>query len=542
MPQGDIRPDQEGQSAKKISSTARELAMRLIELSGGPDNVLEAAHCTTRIRLRLRNSSQADQTALSGIEGVQSVFVLAGQLQIVLGPAIVFKVHRQIVRILRDCKPSRKPDEENPNGLYEPGNTGSIDGPDHGLDHGPDHTLFPSLSKLWKKRTLQIRPASSSSKLESPAKPGVLRRVMDAVIFFSDIVVPIIPLFVAVGLLLGLLGMMEAFGWAPRGSIWFRTLSLLTGSAFQIMAVMFGYHAAKRFGGTPALGAAIGIVMTRPDLVGISGSGGGVLRTVDLMNAPQFGYQGTVIPIILAVLLMTFIEKGLRRIIPASAAIIIIPFLSFAVGGSLAVMVIGPLATELGGSLSSVLEQVFKYGSTVFGLLLGGVYSFIVVTGLHHGIQAVEIGLISNPDIGVNFLLPIWSMANIAQGGAGLAVYARTRDDALRKIALPASITAFLGITEPIAFGVNLKLGYPFLGAAAGGAVGGAYVAFHQVVANSFGLTGIPMIAFIVLPGQMNLIHYLIGFLLAAGSAFVVTWVLGVDKPTIRSADRKYFL
>lgn len=523
MPHGNIRPDQEGQSAKEINNTAREMAMRLIELSGGPDNVLEAAHCTTRIRLRLQNSAQADQTGLSSMEGVQSVFVLAGHLQIVLGPAIVFKVHRQVVRILQDCRPSRKEEEENLNGSYEPENTGSID--------GPGRPLFPSLSEVWKRRTLQSG-ASSSPKLEGPVKPGVLRRVMDAVIFFSDIVVPIIPLFVAVGLLLGLLGLMEAFGWAPRDSVWFRTLSLLTGSAFQIMAVMFGYHTAKRFGGTPALGAAIGIVMTRPDFVGITGSGGGMLSPVDLMNAPQFGYQGTVIPIILAVTLMTFIEKGLRRIIPASAAIMLVPFLSFAVGGSLAVMVIGPLAAELGGSLSSVLEQVFRYGSTVFGLLLGGVYGFIVVTGLHHGLQAVEIGLISNPDIGVNFLLPIWSMANIAQGGAGLAVYARTRDDALRKVALPASITAFLGITEPIAFGVNLKLGYPFLGAAAGGAVGGAYVAFHQVVANSFGLTGIPMIAFIVLPGQTNLIHYLIGFLLAAGTAFVVTWILGVDKPS----------
>ncbi|GGG01347.1 negative regulator of SacY activity [Paenibacillus albidus] len=521
MPQGNIRPDQEGQSAKEISSTARELAVRLVELSGGPDNVLEAAHCTTRIRLRLQNTAQADQTGLSSMECVQSVFVLAGHLQIVLGPAIVFKVHRQVVRILQDSGPNQKQEAENLNGSSEPEKVGSID--------GPGRTLFPSLSEVWKRRTLQSGAASSALKQEGLEKPGVLRRVMDAVIFFSDIVVPIIPLFVAVGLLLGLLGMMEAFGWAPRDSVWFRTLSMLTGSAFQIMAVMFGYHTAKRFGGTPVLGAAIGIVMTRPGFVGRTGSGGGVLSSADL--APQFGYQGTVIPIILAVVLMTFIEKGLRRIIPASAAIMLIPFLSFAVGGSLAVIVIGPLAAELGGSLSSVLEQVFNYGSTVFGLLLGGVYSFIVVTGLHHGIQAVEIGLISNPDIGVNFLLPIWSMANIAQGGAGLAVYARTRDDALRKVALPASITAFLGITEPIAFGVNLKLGYPFLGAAAGGAVGGAYVAFHHVVANSFGLTGIPMIAFIVLPGQVNLIHYLIGFLLAAGTAFAVTWILGVDKP-----------
>lgn len=492
MPQGTIRPEQDGQTAKEIRGSARELAVRLIGLSGGPDNVSEAVHCTTRLRLRLQDSSRVDEAGLSGMQEVHGVFIRAGQLQIILGSASVFKVHRQVVRILQDGGP-----------------------------------------EVQKQRPAMPIAGTdgSSSKAKGLVNQGVLRKFIDAVSFFSDIVVPMIPLFVGVGLLLCLLSMMEAFGWAPPGSIWFRTLSLLTASAFQILAVMFGYHTAKRFGGTPSLGAAIGILMTRPDLLRVTGFGGVPLSSADLMVTPQSGYQGAVIPTILAVLLMTLIEKGLRRIIPSSVAVMLIPFLSLTVGGSIAILVIGPLTSELSSSLSSLLEVVFTYGSTVFGLLLGGIYSSIVMSGLHHGIQAVEIGLIANPDIGVNFLLPIWSMANIAQGAAGLAVYARTRDKALKKIALPASITAFFGITEPVTFGVNLKLGRPFLGAAAGGAAGGAYVAFHQVVADSFGLTGIPMIAFIVELGPMNLIHYMIGFLLAAVTAFMTTWILGVDKP-----------
>ncbi|KHL96278.1 hypothetical protein QW71_08115 [Paenibacillus sp. IHB B 3415] len=510
-----------------MRSSARELAVRLIGLSGGADNVSEAIHCTTRLRLRLRDSSRVDEAGISGMQEVQGVFFRTEQLQIILGSANVFKVHRQVVRILQDGGPNQQ-EEEQPTRPFEPISPDST--------AGSVRTLFPFLPEVRKRR--QSMPVAgtdcSSSKTKGLAKQGVLRPFVDAASFFSDIVVPMIPLFVGVGLLLGLLSMMEAFDWAPQDSVWFRTMSLLTGSAFQIIAVMFGYHTAKRFGGTPPLGAAIGIVMTRPDLLRVAGFGGAPISSTDLMIAPQFGYQGTVIPTILAVLLLSLIEKGLRRIISTPAAVMLIPFLSLVVGGSIAILVIGPLASELSSSLSSLLEAVFRYGSTVFGLLLGGIYSFIVVSGLHHGIQAIEVGLITNPDIGVNFLLPIWSMANIAQGAAGLAVYARTRDKALKKIALPASIIAFFGITEPVTFGVNLKLGHPFLGAAAGGAAGGAYVAYHQVVADSFGLTGIPMIAFIVQLGQMNLIHYMIGFLLAAATAFMVTWILGVDKPFLK--------
>ncbi|RUT33587.1 PTS sucrose transporter subunit IIBC [Paenibacillus zeisoli] len=522
MSEESIPPEQDIMAAKKTRGSARELAVRLIELSGGTSNVLEAVHCTTRLRLRLRDNSRVDEAGLSGIEEVQGLFFRTEQLQIILGSASVFKVHRQVVRILQESVPTQQREELGPPVSAEPLNQDST-----------TRSVRTLLSLLPGVRTCRpSMPPEDNGDSQSKEKRGVVKPFVDAVSFFSDIVVPMIPLFVGVGLLLGLLSMMEVFGWASENSVLFRTLSLLTRSAFQILAVMFGYHTAKRFGGTPSLGAAIGIVMTHPDLLRVTGFGGAPISTANSLVTPQFGYQGTVIPTILAVLLMTLIEKGLRRILPPSISVMLIPFLSLAFGGTLAILVIGPLTYELGSSLSSMLDIVFKHGGTIFGLLLGGIYSSIVVSGLHHGIQAVEIGLITNPDISVNFLLPIWSMANIAQGAAGLAVYARTRDKALRRIALPASITAFFGITEPVTFGVNLKLGRPFLGAAAGGAAGGAYVAFHQVAADSFGLTGVPMIAFIVQLGQMNLVHYLIGFLLAAVTAFIVTWILGVDRPS----------
>ncbi|WP_458461235.1 PTS transporter subunit EIIC [Paenibacillus sp.] len=508
---------QDDRSVTKGRISARALAAQLIEWSGGTDNIIESTHCTTRLRLRLQNSELVEQERLDGMQEIQGVFVRAGQLQVILGPALVSKVNRQVNGMLQSAA-SSIPKEDDPNGSITP------------RLHEEDHTdSYPLPS---------VPTGSRSSNDEVLHSRALLQRLMDGFQFFSDIVVPIIPLFVGAGLLLGLLGLTGAVGWDDPSQMWFRILSLLTGSAFQLMAVLFGYNTAKRFGGTPALGAAVGIVMTHPGIVPFTEIGGDPAFAQALPISPQFGYQGAIIPTVLAAFMLTIIEKRLRRWIPSSGAVLLVPFLSFSIAGSLAVLVIEPFALGLGRSLGSILEHVFNYGSLLFGLLLGGIYSSIVITGLHHGIQAVEVGLISNPDIGFNFLLPIWSMANIAQAGAGLAVYARTRDEALRKIALPASITALFGITEPVTYGVNLKLGRPFLGAVAGGAAGGAYVAFHQVVANSFGLTGIPMIAFIVQPGLMNLVHYLIGFVLALATAFSVTLLLGVDRIVRPDTDK----
>ncbi|QWU13857.1 PTS system, sucrose-specific IIC component [Paenibacillus sophorae] len=399
MPDGNISPIQNERGVKETQSPAKELAMRLIELSGGPDNVSEVSHCTTRIRLRFRDSARVDEAGLAQIEGVQNVFVQAEQLQIIVGPAIVFKVHRQMDRLLQDPGTDRQREAERLHGPGEPESAVHI--------AGSGDPLLSSMRGAWNLRFwVHQVGAESSLELKDSAKRGLIGRVMGAATFFSDIVVPIIPLFVALGLLLGLISMINAFGWASPDSTWFRILLLLTGSAFQIMAVMFGYYAAKRFGGTPALGAAVGIVMTRLDLLHLTGTGGAAIHSADLTSTPQFGYQGTVIPIILAVLLMTLIEKGLRRIVPSSATILLVPFLSFVVGGGLAVLVIGPFAAELGGFLSGLLEEVYRFGSTVFGLLLGGVYGLIVLTGCTTAFKQLKSGLFLIRTSGSTFCSP----------------------------------------------------------------------------------------------------------------------------------------
>jgi len=514
----------------------RELASLLIERSGGPDNVLDVVHCTTRIRFKLKNNNLIDEAGLHQIREVQNINRQAGQLQIIVGPELVYKVHRQITRLLQENQ--QKPPVTGQTLAHD-----ITDSSEHGI---PVKALQPSDDSVAKKQSVSTSPVEKQSMAAvhyepknsevsaiQPPRSWTGRMVQGAAVF-SDILLPILPLFIAAGILLGLVSIVQSSDAVAPDAVWLRLLQLLTSSAFQVISVLFGYHAAKRFGGTPAIGAVLGIAMSRPDLGLLVSSYSSTMQTAGTLASPQFSYQGSMIPIIVAALVMALIEKGLRRILPAAAATLLAPGISLITGGALAILVIGPAAVWLGEWVGQLLEYLFMYGGTVFGFILGGIYSTIVLTGLHQGIQAIEVGLISDPHVGVNFLLPIWSMANMAQGGAGLAVYLMSRSSELRKIALSGSITAFLGITEPIALGVNLKLGRPFLGAAIGGAVGGAYVGFHHVVANSFGLTGIPMLAYIIPFGEVNFVHYMIGFLLAAGTAFVAALLLGVEKPAFR--------
>ncbi len=563
--------DQHSPAAKRRERRQhmQELAAQLIEQSGGWSNVQDVLHCTTRIRLRLHRPELANHSALAELPEVQNIRQVGGQLQIIVGPELTFRLHRQIERQLQrmsdpslagDAEAHRQNAETEAEQSLQQRNTPqqpSRPAQQNGLMQSnglKQHHSVEQMEQNGKPEAVnrqhaaeQPAPASVSDELLTtkqlsfpsiaapaqasnipPAAPrSFIGRIIDAVAFFSDIIVPMIPVFVAAGILLGTVSLLQFLGWAPTEALWFRLLQLLTGSIFQIISVMFGYYAAKRFGGTPVLGAVLGMLMSRPEIVGSGGMPPSVISSFGLVALPQFSYQGTAIPVILAAMLMAKLERYLRRIIPGSVHVLVIPVLSLLGGSVLALFIIGPLAGLLGHWCAALLEHLYAYGGTWFGLVLGGAYSSIVLTGLHQGLQAIEAGLISNPTIAVNFLLPIWSMANVAQGGAGLAVYIRTRDAGLRKAALPGALIAFLGITEPIALGVNLKLVRPFVAAAAGGAVGGAYIGWHHVVASSFGLTGIPMLAFIIPFGWSNFVHYMTGFVLATGIAFALTLLLG---------------
>ncbi|WP_332694372.1 sucrose-specific PTS transporter subunit IIBC [Halalkalibacter lacteus] len=457
-----------------------KVASELVELLGGKDNVVSVTHCATRLRVVLHDDSKPNKLAIEDLEGVKGVFSASGQFQVIFGTGLVNKVYAEFAHI-----------------------TGvgakDTDGGEKQVDH----------SNAAKK------------------KMNPLARIARTL---SNIFVPIIPAIVASGLLMGLLGMMRAFEWVEPDSPWILFLDMFSSAAFIILPILIGFSAAKEFGANPFLGAVLGGIMTHPALLNPWTLADGVPESVVVfgMNVELLGYQGTVIPILLVVYIMSKIEKGLRKVVPNAIDLLVVPFVTVILTGFIAMLFIGPLGTWIGNGLTWSLDFIYNTAGVFAGLIFGGLYSTIVITGVHHSFHAIEAALIA--DFGVNFLLPIWAMANVAQGGAGLAVFFLTNNKKVKEIALPASFSAFLGITEPVIFGVNLRFMRPFIGAAIGGALGGGYVVFTNVIVNAYGLTGIPMIAIAAPFGTANIINYLVGMLIALGGAFVATWILGLKE------------
>ncbi|WLR42397.1 sucrose-specific PTS transporter subunit IIBC [Bacillus carboniphilus] len=454
----------------------KQIASQLVPLLGGKENIVSAAHCATRLRLVLKEDDKVDKKAIENLDGVKGAFASSGQFQVIFGTGLVNKVYAEFVK-------------------------------EAGLDQNNEEVV--DHQEAVKKK---MNPLARFAKT------------------LSNIFVPIIPAIVASGLLMGLLGMMKTFEWVSGDSAIILFLDMFSSAAFIILPILIGFSAAKEFGGNAYLGAVIGGIMTHPALLnpwGLANAEPEVINFLGL-NVELLGYQGTVVPVLLAVYVMSKIEKGTRKIVPNAIDLLVTPFVTVILTGLITLLVIGPLGTIVGEGITTILNFVYDNVGFVSGIIFGGIYSAIVITGVHHSFHAIEANLIA--DIGVNYLLPIWSMANVAQGGAGLAVFFKTKREKTKQVALPAAFSAFLGITEPVIFGVNLKYRKPFIGAMIGGALGGGYVVLTEVVANAYGLTGIPMLAIVAPLGATNLINYIVGFAIALVSAFVATWLLGFKE------------
>ena len=447
-----------------------KVAKEILNHIGGEGNVESATHCATRLRLVLKDEKKANKVALEKIDAVKGVFSTSGQFQIILGQGTVNKVYQALI------------DNNN--------------------------IKASNLSEAKKEAMKKLNPVQRFARV------------------LSNIFVPIIPAIVASGLLMGLLGMCKTFGWVSGDSGIFVLLDMFSNAAFVFLPVLIAFSAAKEFNVNPFLAATLGGILIHPALQNGWTVGGGITNNISVfgLNVGMVGYQGTVLPILIAVWVMGYIERGIRKIVPDILDIIVTPFLTLMSTAFIALLVIGPLGRMLGDGISLGLQGLYSTAGPVAGVVFGGLYSLIVITGVHHSFHAIEAGLLTNPAIGVNFLLPIWSMANVAQGGAAIAVYFKTKNKKLKSIAAPASLSCMLGITEAAIFGVNLKLVRPFIAAAIGGAVGGGFVVLMKVSMTAVGVTGIPGIA-IVKQGFM--MQYIIGIMIAFGTAFIMTYILG---------------
>ena len=456
----------------------RKTAQEILDKVGGSKNIVSAAHCATRLRLVIADNSRADKTAIENIEGVKGVFEASGQLQIILGTGTVNKVFDEFIA---------------------------------------------------------IAGISASSKAEAKEAAAQKQNVfMRAIKLLGDIFVPIIPAIVASGFLMGIMNSLDfmisnGFINMDTGSSIYVFANLFSNTAYTFLQILIAFSAAKAFGANPYLGAVIGMIMINPALQNaydVATSGVLVKQPVffGLYEIDMVGYQGHVIPVVIAVWLLSVIEKKLHKIVPEVLDLFVTPLVSVFVTGYLTLAVIGPVFVWAENAVLKGIEWLLTLPLGLGSLVMGALYAPTVVTGIHQMYTAIDIGQIAQ--YGVTYWLPLASAANIAQGAAALAVAVKSRDKKIKSLALPSSLSAFMGITEPAIFGVNLRFFRPFIAGCIGGGCGALYASIVHLGAKGTGVTGI----FGILLCLDQPVQYLIEMLIAVGVAFVLSFLLYKDQ------------
>lgn len=459
----------------------KKSAIEILEFVGGAENIISAAHCATRLRMVIKDNSKIQKEKLEAVDGVKGVFEASGQLQVIIGTGAVNKVY--------DC-------------LTEVGH-------------------------------LEVK-SKEDVKEDVKSKQNIFLRLIKTL---GDIFVPIIPAIVASGILMGLLEgltQIEAFSsWTSNN--WYVMLHSISNAAFACLPILIAVSAGKTFKCNLLLAATVGIIMVHPGLTNawnLAGMSDEALKAIELFHIGSWsiyiqGFQGHVIPVIIAIWLLAQIEKRLHKVVPEIIDLFVTPLVSVLVTSVIVFLFIGPVFGTLENWVLYACKWFITLPFGIGGFIVGGLYALTVVCGLHHMYNAIEAGLISST--GYNPWMPIATCVNTAQGAASLAVGLKTKDKNIKAMAIPAALSAYLGITEPAIFGINLRFKKPLIAGLIGGAIGGWFVALLGVKANAYGVTGIFGIL-ITLFNVKNLLLYLAGILIASAVSFVITFILYKDE------------
>ena len=352
----------------------------------------------------------------------------------------------------------------------------------------------------------------------------------------GDVFVPILPAIVASGLMMGLVEAIPKFWPAFGDTDWYSFLDLVANTAFALLPVLVAISTARVFGGNVFLGAVIGLMMVHPALINawtVGNYAAGEIPTWQLFffKVQQVGYQGHVIPVILAVWLMSMLEKWLHKVVPEMIDLFVTPLVTVLVTAFVTFTIIGPVFSVLENWVLTGAQKLITVGYGVGSAIMGALYPLTVVMGLHHMYNVIEAGMIARD--GLNTWMPIASAANFAQFGACLAVAIKARSQKTKAVALPSSLSASLGITEPAIFGINFRFMKPFVCGMIGAAAGALFAAWAKFGATTYGVTGIPgMLA------VNNLPMYIIELLIAGGLAFVLCFFIWKeDKPEAKKEE-----
>ena len=454
----------------------RKCAQEIYDLVGKRENLVSAAHCATRLRLVTNDNSKVDMKKLEDVDGVKGVFSSNGQLQIIIGTGTVNKVYDE----------------------------------------------FLSISGMTAATKADVKAAAA-------AKQPLPFRLVKAL---GDVFVPILPAIVAAGLIMGLLEGMTKIWPEMAESGTYTVFHLFSNAAFVFLPILVAISAARVFGGNIFLGAVIGMIMVHTDLVNAWSvasmtEAGEVLPQADvwfgLYKINLTGYQGHVIPVIIAVWFMCFLEKRLHKIVPEMIDLFVTPLVTVLVTGYLTLTIFGPIFAQLEEWILVGVQWIITVPYGIGAAIAGAIYPLTVVAGAQHKNNTVEAKMLST---GYNTWMPIASSANFAQGAACFAVALKTKDKKFKSLALPSSLSAFLGITEPAIFGVNLRLVKPLICGMIGGAVGAAVGAMMGIGATAYGVTGL----FGFLTCADFIWQYAIMLAVSFGISFALSFILHKDK------------
>ncbi len=453
----------------------RKVAEQIYEKVGKKENLISAAHCATRLRLVIADNNKCDSKAVEEIEGVKGVFFASGQLQIILGTGTVNKVYDEFLQV----------------------------------------------SGLSAATKAEVKQAAA-------AQQNVFKRAIKTL---GDIFVPIIPAIVASGFLMGIMEALNfmtnnGFVTLDTNSSIFVFANLFSNVAYTFLPILIAYSAAKAFGGNPYLGAVIGMLMIHPNLQNawtVATEGVHIRQSVwfGLYEIDLIGYQGHVIPVIIAVWVMCFIEKKLHKIVPEMFDLFVTPLVSVFVTGYLTYSIIGPLFVVIENGIIDGIQWLIALPLGIGSFIMGAFYAPTVVAGIHHMYTIIDVGQLAK--YGVTYWLPLASAANLAQGAATLAVAVKTKNARTKSMALPSAFSAFMGITEPAIFGVNMRYFKPFICGCIGGACGALFASITQLGASGTGVTGL----FGVLLCLNMPVQYILMMAISIGVSFALTWIFG---------------
>lgn len=469
----------------------KSLAKKIFDITGPEENILHAANCMTRLRLQLAQAAPETAAQLKALEGVIGVNQTDTELQVILGPgaagqtAVAFQQLLQAARAQAQAQGKEKA-QPAPSGQNSQNQENDIR-QKYSIGDG-------------KKLHADIK-----AKNATPFKL-LLKKI-------SGIFIPLIPGFIACGLITGLLNLLLKSEPALADMAWIKMLAIMGNAIFYGMNLFVGFNAAKEFGGSPILGGILAAVITHP-----------ALKDIMLGSEQLQPGRGGIIAVLLVTAFGAWLELRLRKIIPTMLDLLLTPLLTILIAGFAALFILQPIGGMIATAIGDGVTIAIHEGGAMTGFILGGLWLPIVMLGIHQAMTPIHVQLIQ--EYGVTLLLPILAMAGCGQIGACLAVYFKTKNKFLKKTILSALPVGIMGIGEPLIYGVTLPLGRPFITACIGGAFGGAVQAAFSIGSSAIGISGLPLTTVTSQP-----LIYLLGILTSYIAGFALTWLAGFDEP-----------